>query len=45
MDASNNGTARDGHEADHLETIDDGCGCAEVWEQLSEQRNAADDPE
>ena len=26
---------------DHLEGVDDGCGCAEVWEHLSEQR--ADD--
>jgi hypothetical protein len=22
----------------HLEDVDDGCGCAEVWEHLSEQR-------
>lgn len=31
---------------DHLEDIDDGCGCAEVWEHTSEQREsdaAADD--
>lgn len=26
----------------HLQDIEDGCGCAEVWEHLSEQR-AADD--
>jgi len=23
---------------DHLEDIEDGCGCAEVWEHMSEQR-------
>jgi hypothetical protein len=27
---------------DHLSDVEDGCGCAEVWEHLSEQR-AADD--
>ncbi|WEL17678.1 MULTISPECIES: hypothetical protein [unclassified Halorhabdus] len=25
-------------EDDHLEDVEDGCGCAEVWEHLSEQR-------
>jgi hypothetical protein len=25
---------------DHLEDIEDGCGCAEVWEHLSERREA-----
>lgn len=25
----------------HLEGIDDGCGCAEVWEHLSDQRERA----
>lgn len=25
-------------EADHLEDVDDGCGCAELWEHTSEQR-------
>jgi hypothetical protein len=24
--------------ADHLEDIEDGSGCTEIWEQLSEQR-------
>ena len=24
----------------HLEGVEDGCGCAEVWEHLSEQREA-----
>ena len=30
---------------DHLEDLDDGCGCAEVWEHTSERRDetAADD--
>lgn len=27
----------DSHE--HLENVDDGCGCAEVWEELSDQRD------
>lgn len=26
----------------HLE-VEDGCGCTEVWEHLSEQREAADE--
>jgi hypothetical protein len=26
---------------DHLSDIEDGCGCAEVWEHMSDQR--ADD--
>jgi hypothetical protein len=26
---------------DHLSDVEDGCGCAEMWEHLSEQR--ADD--
>lgn len=30
-----NTTDRD---ASHLDDIDDGCGCAEVWEHMSEQR-------
>jgi len=30
---------------EHVETVDDGCGCTEIWEHLSEQRDgdAADD--
>lgn len=27
---------------DHLEDVDDGCGCTEVWEYLSEERGAGD---
>jgi hypothetical protein len=26
----------------HLEAVDDGCGCAEVWEELSDQRHGED---
>ena len=26
--------------SDHLDEVEDGCGCAEVWEHLSEQREA-----
>ena len=26
----------------HLEGVDDGCGCAEVWEELSDQRHDED---
>jgi hypothetical protein len=25
---------------DHLDDVADGCGCAEIWEHLSEQRDA-----
>jgi len=28
---------------EHLADVEDGCGCAEVWEHLSEQRAAGDD--
>jgi len=24
---------------EHLEDVEDGCGCAEIWEHLSEQRD------
>ena len=27
----------------HLDDVEDGCGCAEVWEHLSEQRDAGAD--
>lgn len=23
---------------DHLEALEDGCGCAEIWEHLSDRR-------
>jgi hypothetical protein len=28
---------------DHLEAVEDGCGCAELWETMSEQREQTDD--
>jgi hypothetical protein len=28
---------------EHLAAVDDGCGCVEVWETLSEQRTEDDD--
>lgn len=28
---------------DHLSDVDDGCGCAEIWEYLSEHRESASD--
>lgn len=31
---------RDRPEGAHLAGIEDGCGCAEVWEHLSESREA-----
>jgi hypothetical protein len=30
-------------ETGHLDDMEDGCGCAEVWEHLSERREDADD--
>jgi len=27
----------------HLQDVDDGCGCAEVWEALSEHRSERED--
>jgi hypothetical protein len=24
---------------DHLDGVEDGCGCTEIWEHLSEQRD------
>jgi hypothetical protein len=29
---------RDRSDDDHLAEVEDGCGCAEVWEHLSERR-------
>lgn len=37
-DAQSDGDERD---SDHLATVDDGCGCTEIWEHLADQR--ADD--
>lgn len=28
-------------DAEHLDDIEDGAGCAEIWERLSERREAA----
>jgi hypothetical protein len=36
-------TEEEARDEDHLEDIDDGCGCAEVWEHLSERRGSEDD--
>ncbi len=27
---------------DHLDDVEDGCGCTEIWEHLSERREADD---
>jgi hypothetical protein len=27
----------------HLDDVEDGCGCTEIWEHLSEQREAGPD--
>ncbi len=35
-------TTREEQTDDHLDDIEDGCGCAEVWEHLSESRDADD---
>ena len=34
---------RDEQVDEHLEDVEDGCGCTEIWEHLSENREAADD--
>ena len=28
----------------HLQDIDDGCGCVEVWEHMSDGRDDGDEP-
>jgi hypothetical protein len=28
---------------DHLDDVEDGCGCTEIWEHLSERREAQSD--
>jgi len=30
-------------DAEHLQNLDDGAGCTEIWEKLSEQRARDDD--
>jgi hypothetical protein len=36
-------TEDEARDDDHLDDIDDGCGCAEVWEHLSERRGSETD--
>ena len=36
---------RDRVETSHLDGVEDGCGCAEVWEHLSADRDVGADPE
>lgn len=31
------------HDVDHLSGLDDGCGCVEVWEELSDRRSEPGD--
>lgn len=33
----------DACDVSHVADVEDGCGCVEVWEHLSEQRATADD--
>ena len=40
-EAESDDAARD-VDVSHLEAVDDGCGCAEVWEELSDQRRDED---
>lgn len=32
------GTEDEAVDTSHLDDVEDGCGCAEVWEHLSEER-------
>jgi len=42
--ADNEGEQTPSSQDDHLNGVEDGCGCTEVWEHLSEQRDGdADD--
>lgn len=43
-DDGDRGDIDEGDDCDssHLDDIEDGCGCVEVWEALSEQRHASD---
>ena len=34
-----NMTGTDDRDDEHLDDIEDGCGCAEVWEAMSEKRS------
>lgn len=33
----------DDEDRDHLDELEDGAGCVEIWEKLSEQRSKSDD--
>ena len=35
----------DGEEIDtsHLDDVEDGCGCTEIWEHMSDERDEADE--
>ena len=35
----------DGEEIDtsHLDDVEDGCGCTEIWEHMSDERDGSDD--
>jgi hypothetical protein len=39
MTASSDAEHEEGGPVDHLEELADGCGCAEVWEYLSDRRD------
>jgi len=39
MTAQSNAQEEDEDARSHLDDLADGCGCAEVWEHLSERRN------
>ena len=30
----------EGVDRSHLENVDDGCGCTEIWEHMSDERDA-----
>lgn len=43
-DAKTQNDGQDDEQVDeHLEDVEDGCGCTEIWEHLSDRREAADD--
>jgi len=35
---SNQGASRRERDDEHLQDVEDGCGCTEVWEHMSDQR-------
>jgi hypothetical protein len=34
--------SNDDFDSSHLDNVDDGCGCTEIWEHLSEQRERSE---